>query len=295
MKRSRDEADRRILRLATSRHAGSFLACLLGCAWDPALAQSGVIRPGEERFTIGLAIVLNSFAAELRVNNASLGQGSNVNLADTLGTRRDDWSYWAGAEWRFAPRHRIGFNISTFKLPGTRTISQQIQIGDEIYPAGATITSEFKLQIVPIVYSYSLIKSDRHEFAATVGVHWTRVRFTASGTASLSGGDVDADVAAKLDSPMPQIGLRYDHHLSQRWSVGLQGGAFSLSVGTGTTNIEGDAWNAAVYAEYRFARSLAVGLTIESFRLDVAASSSSWQGAIDYHYWGPQLYLKGRF
>jgi hypothetical protein len=273
------------------RYAAIVLACLPGCAWNPAVAESAVIKPGEERFTIGLAIVLNSFATDVRVDNTSLGQGGNVNLKDALGTQRHDWSYWAGAEWRFAPRHRIGFSVSTFTLPGTRTITQQIQIGDEIYPAGATVSSEFKLQIVPIVYSYSLAKSDHHELAATVGVHWTRVRLTASGSASLSGGDAKADVAARLDSPVPQVGLRYDHHFSKRWSAGLQGGTFSLKV----ADIEGDAWNAAVYAEYRFAGGLAAGLTIEGFSLDVAARSSSWQGTIDYRYWGPQLYLKARF
>jgi hypothetical protein len=174
-------------------------------------------------------------------------------------------------------------------------LTGQIQIGDETYPAGATVNSELKLQIIPIAYSYSFIKSDRNELAATIGIHWTSLKFQAQGSASLSGQDANADVTAKLDAPLPLIGLRYDHHFSQRWSVGLWGAAFALKFGKDTTNVEGHIWSAAAYAEYRFSNHFALGLNIEGFNVDIDASSTSWNGAIDYGYWGPQLYLKARF
>ena len=271
------------------------IAAVLGCFVCPVFAQSDVIKPGEERFTFGLGAVLNSFGTDLRVDNPTLGQGSNVNLRDDFGVDREESSFWASAEWRFAPRHRIGVNYSVFKLSGTRTATRQIQIGDEIYPAGATLSSELKLQIVPVAYSYSLIKRDQDELAATVGVHWSRVSFKANGSTSLGGQDANADVTADADLPLPLIGLRYEHHFSQRWSAGLQGGFFTLSYGKDTLNVEGDIWNARAHAEYRFSRHFGLGLAVEGFEIDVEASSGSWQGALRYRYWGPQLYLKARF
>jgi hypothetical protein len=270
------------------------LACALGCAAFPAFAQSDWIEPGEERFTFALGVVLNSFGTELRVDNQG-SQGSNVNLKDDLGADQRASSYWVSAEWRFAPRHRIGFSSSVFTLKGTKVLSQNIQIGDELYPAGATVTSELKLQIIPITYSYSFIKNDRDELAATIGLHWSRLKFQSQGSASLDGQDANADITAKINAPLPLIGLRYDHHFSQRWSAGLQGGVFALKFGKDTTNAEGDMWSAMAYAEYRFSKHFALGLNIEGFNVDVDASSSSWKGAIDYGYWGPQLYVKARF
>jgi hypothetical protein len=277
------------------RFAVNLFAAGLCCVGFPAFAQSDVVKPGEERFTIGLGAVLNSFGTELRVDNATLGQGSNVNLRDDFGVEQDESSFWASAEWRFAPRHRIGVNYSVFTLSGTRTATRQIQIGDEVYPAGTTLTSELKLQIIPITYSYSLIKSDQHELAATVGVHWSRASFKAQGSASLSGQDANADVTADADLPLPLIGLRYEHHFSQRWSAGLQGGFFKLSYGKDALNVEGDIWSARAHAEYRFSRHFGLGLAVEGFEIDVEASSGSWQGGLNYRYWGPQLYLKARF
>lgn len=269
----------------------TLVSLVMACIAFPAFAQSDVIKPGEERFTFGLGAVLNSFGTSTRIDNSSLGQGSNVNLKDDLAVDQEQSSFWASAEWRFAPRHRIGINYSQFKLSGTRTLTRNIQIDDEIYPAGATLSSELKLQIIPIAYSYSLIKTAKDELAGTIGVHWSRVSFKAQGSASLSGLDANADVTADTNLPLPLIGLRYEHDFSQRWSAGLQGGYFPLKFG----NVDGDIWTARAQVEYHFSKHFGLGLAVEGFELDVESSQGSWQGRIKYGYWGPQIYLKSRF
>jgi hypothetical protein len=111
----------------------------------------------------------------------------------------------------------------------------------------------------------------------------------------LSGEDANADVTAKVDAPLPLIGLRYDHHFSQRWSASLQAGYFKLKLGNDSKSTQGDLWSARAEAEYRFSRHLGLGLAIEGFEIDAQSSDDSWQGTISYRYWGPQLYLKARF
>jgi hypothetical protein len=272
------------------RFHGTLLALALGCATSAAFAQSDVIKPGEERFTVGLGWVFNSFGTNLRIDNQG-SQGSNVNLRDDLGVDKDESSYWASFEWRFAQRHRVGFNVSTFKLNGTRTATREITIGDEVFPVGATLTSELKIQVIPVTYSYSFIKSDQNELAATLGVHWSAVKFNATGSASNGTQDANADVTAKVNAPLPLIGLRYDHHFSQHWSMGLHGAFFKVKIG----NVDGDLWSARAEGEYRFSKHFGLGLALEGFGLDVKASDSSWNGEIKYDYWGPQIYLKARF
>ena len=270
----------------------TLLAIVMACITFPARAQTDVIKPGEERFTFGLGAVLNSFGTNVRLDNSNQGQtGDNVNLKDDLGVDQNASSFWASAEWRFAPRHRIGINYSAFKLTGTRTLTRDIVIDDERYPAGATLSSELKLQIIPIAYSYSLIKAGQDELAATIGVHWSRMSFNAQGSVSSPQGDANADVTANANLPLPLIGLRYEHNFSQSWSAGLQGGYFPLKFG----NVDGDLWTARAQVEYRFSKHFGLGLAVEGFQLDVESSEGSWQGGIKYSYWGPQLYLKSRF
>jgi hypothetical protein len=89
------------------------------------------------------------------------------------------------------------------------------------------------------------------------------------------------------------LGLRYDHHFSRRWSASLHGGYFRLKSGEDSTKAE--LWSARADVEYRFSRHFGLGFAVEGFDLEVEASDSDWQGAINYRYWGPQLYLKARF
>ena len=91
------------------------------------------------------------------------------------------------------------------------------------------------------------------------------------------------------------LGLRYDHHYSRPWSASLQGGYFKLKFGKDATNAEGELRTARADVEYRFSRHFGLGLAVEGFEIDVDASDNTWQGAINYRYWGPQLYLKARF
>lgn len=69
----------------------------------------------------------------------------------------------------------IGISYSRFNLTGNRTASRELQIGDETFPAGATLFTEFKLEFIPITYSYSLLKRDHDELAVTFGLHWSNL------------------------------------------------------------------------------------------------------------------------
>ena len=277
----------------------TLLSFMMICISYPVFAQSDVIKPGEERFSLGLGAVFNSWGTDVRLDNKNLGRGSDVNLKDDLGTDQDAASYYVAAEWRFAPRHRVGISYSQFKLTGTRSLGRDLTIGDEVFPVGATVNSELKLQIIPLTYSYSLSKTEKDELAATVGLHWSKLSFRAQGTTTLgtSSGSFDSsnDTSAKGNLPLPLIGLRYDHHFSQQWSAGLAGGYFKLNFGEDTFNVDGEIISVRAYGEYRFSKHYGVGLAIEAFEVDIGANKSSWQGGIEYKYWGPQLYLKARF
>jgi hypothetical protein len=271
-----------------------WIGALLAAASCGAAAQD-VVRPGQEKWTLMLGAFLPAFKTEMKVDNDQLGPGDNVNLADDLGVDQDESGGWFGVEWRFAPRHRIGFTYSRFTLNGQRTTTRDLQIGDEVFPAGATVTSQLRLEIIPITYSYSLLKRERDELAVTAGLHWSRVRFSAEGSASLGVQDLSRDSTADADVPLPLFGLRYDHHFSDRWSAGASAAVFALKFGEDTWSFEGSLWSVRLHAEYRFARNFALGVALDGFDVSVDASQDNWKGGFDYGYWGPQIYLTARF
>jgi hypothetical protein len=267
---------------------------LLAAASWRAAAQE-VVLPGQERWTFMLGAFLPAFKTEMQVDNDQLGSGDRVDLGRDLGVDQDTSGGWFGAEWRFAPRHRVGFTYSRFTLRGDRTLDRNLQIGDEVFPAGATVSSSLRLEIAPITYSYSLLKRPQDELAITAGLHWSRLRFQAEGSASLSTVDLSRDANAKANVPLPLLGLRYDYHFGPRWSAGASLAAFALKFGESTWNFEGSLYSARLHGEYRFARNFALGAALDGFRVKVDVSRSDWNGGFDYGYFGPQIYLTARF
>jgi hypothetical protein len=271
-----------------------FAALLAAASWS-AVAQE-VVRPGQEKWTFMLGAFLPAFETKMQVDNDALGSGDNVDLGDDLGVDQDETGGWFGVEWRFAPRHRLGFTYSRFNLNGERVIDRDLQIGDEVFSAGATVSSRLRLEIIPITYSYSFIKRERDELAVTAGLHWSRLRFSAEGSASIGPQqDVSRDSSSDADVPLPLFGLRYDHHFSDRWSAGASAAVFALEFGEDTWSFEGSLWSVRLHAEYRFARNFGIGVALDGFDVSVDLSSGSWKGGFDYGYWGPQIYLMARF
>jgi hypothetical protein len=129
------------------------------------------------------------------------------------------------------------------------------------------------------------------EFSGTVGLHWYRINFMVGGSTSLGNLDLDHEVTAKADIPMPLFGLAFNYHFTNRWTVGLHGEAFALSIG----DYSGSLLNLSARTEYWFFNHFGAGLALNGFRLDLEVDKDKWRGELEYKYWGPQIYIAARF
>ena len=248
------------------------------------------INPGDEKVYLVGGVFLPAFDTDVRVDT-TLGIGSEIDLQDDLGFDDTQTTFYGSGYWRFAPKHRIGAGYFRFKDESSATAQRDLEIGDEIFPAGASIFSEFKFEIFPIHYSYSFIKREKMEFSGTIGLHWYRVNFMVGGSASLGTQDLDHEVTAKADLPMPLLGLSYRYHFTNKWTAGIHAEGFYLSVG----DYSGSIVNLSGRTEYWFFNHLGLGLALNAFRLDFEVEKDKWRGELKYMYWGPQIYITARF
>ena len=267
------------------------LVLLWGCLVPNAVKAGEWIKPGEERFKFIGGVFLPAFDRKIRVDNPSLGIGEEIDLENDLGLDDTQTTFYGNAYWRFFPRHRIGVGYFRFKDEVTATAQRDLQIGDEIFPVGASISSEFKFEIFPIHYSYSFMKREKMELAGTLGLHWYRINFAVAGSLSLSGLDAGTEVTAKANAPLPLLGLQFQYHFTPKWTASIQAEAFGLSY----SDYKGSLVNLAVRTEYWFFNHIGAGLAVNAFRLDFEVDSSEWRGELDYRYWGPQVYIIARF
>lgn len=286
------------VRLMSAWRVGIFLCAVIAAAPFSAQArEEGIVMPGEERLSLRLGAFMSAFDTRLRVDGRTerLARGTTVDLKNDLGVDPDKSATWGALEWRFAPRHRVGLSYTRFALDGGRRIERELRIGDRIYPVDALVSARFRLEVIPLTYSYSLLKRRKSELALTVGLHWGRSGFAARASSSIVDGEGSGAVDAEADMPLPLIGLRYAHHFSPRWSAGVGAGYFSVELGDDVLDYRGSVLSARGHVEYRISRRFGVGGAVEGFRLKVDANRDSWRGRLDYGYVGSQLYVTARF
>jgi len=278
-------------------HRLTFAAAAGTCAFAMlagASAHADDLKPGDERFKFIAGWFLPAFNTDVRLDGET-GEGDDVSLGDDLGLDEDQSGALLGFEWRFADRHRLAASWSQFSQNATRVIDREITIGDEVFPLDAELRTEWSIDLIPITYSYSFIKSDKNELAGTFGIHWDRISMNFRGTWLETGNEVTASSDHSADLPLPLFGLRYDHHFSDSWSAGVAASYFTIEFGSSTLDADGSLYNGRAYAEYRFHGRYGAGVALDYFKLDVEASKSSLQGEYVYDYWGPALYLTARF
>ena len=234
------------------------------------------------------------FNTDLRVDS-NTSVGTNIDLEDDLGLDSSTHTWFAGLQWRFFNRHRLAVEYWKTDRSSTYTLNKDITVEDTTYSAGATMNTTFNLEMVPISYSYSFIKTDQHELALSIGVHWSQMDLGLNGTASAVGGGgaagVNTSFSTSPDLPLPLIGADYGFKISDDWKVSARAGYFSMDI----NDIDGSLIGAGVDTEYWFSKHIAAGAGVDYFRLDVSATVDDFRGDAQYSYVGPKVFLKVGF
>lgn len=176
------------------------------------------INPGEETLSISGGVFLPSFDTNVQVDS-SLGSGTDINLEDDLGLTNNETIFWGDMSWRFARKHRLTAAYFGLKRDASAVANKDLVIGDETYPAGASVSTEFKLQIIPFIYSFSFLNEEKYEFGASLGLHWFTIDLNVSGSASADDEDIQNSVSADGNAPLPLLGLFFDYHFTPKWSA----------------------------------------------------------------------------
>jgi len=261
----------------------------------PTFGAEDIIQPGQEKLTFMLGAFLPAFRSKVEVDGQTTGTGDRISLGDDLGVDQNTTGGWLGAEWRFAPRHRLGFTYTRFSLSGSRQAQRDLHIDDKVYPIGASLDTHLRLEVIPITYSYSVMKKPDDELALTAGLHWDRVTFKVDGSITAGPGSGSRETAVTANIPLPLFGVRYEHNFSERWSAGASAAAFALSFGEDTTGFKGSIISARLQGEYRMTKNLGLGAALDTFKVNTKADKDNWHGGFDYYYWGPQIYLTARY
>jgi hypothetical protein len=277
---------------ARLRNWGPVLAAVLtGLVCPGVEARKAPMAPGTERFKFWGGVGIDLFDTQVQARAGGSVVGVSIDLEDDLGLEERLPEYGFGGEWRFRPRQRLRATYTSFSRGATTVLDRSIEIGDEVFPIGAQVDSNFDISLTSFDYLYSLLKRSDFELSASGGIYWATMRFDI--TAEAQAGPVlgGGEYSTKGEGPLPALGFRAAYYIDPRWSLNAAVKAFFISI----SDIKGQLVSLGLGTEYYFTRHVGIGGSIESLRLDAKIDDDKTPWELDVGYLGPQIYFVGKF
>ena len=251
-----------------------------------ALAPLGVAAEiGSERFAISLGAFITNRGTETRVDSNTLGRGTTIVLEDDLGLDSSQTVFRLDGHYRITERHRLDFSLFDLSRDATHRIVRDIQYGDEIFMADATVSSDFDLAIYKLAYSYPFRQTDQGFVGVDVGLHVADVRIT------LDEPSIGQFESSSLTAPLPVVGIRGEYYFGPRLALSGNVEWFGIKI----NDIEGRLLDIYAGLDYKITEKLALGVAYNFVTFDIDARRSKFDGSLDWDYDGFLLYFKAAF
>ena len=194
--------------------------------------------------------------ANVAVGGPVLGVGTNVDFTQTLGGDSSTDAFRLDTLYRFNERHAIGFSWYRVGLSGDKILNQQIQIRDQIVPAGASTQTSLSFNTYRLIYNYSFYRNDKVELAVSPGLYMMKTHFNFAGQAVIGGTASNVVIVnQQLTVPLPSIGLVANYNITPKLQFQSRYDVFYLSIG----NYSGAMFEFYGGLEYRVVQHFALG------------------------------------
>lgn len=268
------------------------LSAVTGIFLIAGLAQAQDSYQGPwEKFSISVGGFITESDTTVQINSKTLGVGAVVDLENALGVEQSFRTYRVDTKYRFGEtrRHEIEFHYFNSKRDGDRTLEQNLQIGDTIFPAGIGVLTEFELRFANLDYVYNFLMDDRVRLGVSAGLHTTGVKLKVS---TSSGSSVEEE---SFTAPLPMLGLRSEVLLTERWRLKIDVNFFYLEYDQYTGRLA----DSVIGVEYVPWKNFGVGAGVNninySLEADDDSSVANWNGELDFQLTGFMLYGKYQF
>lgn len=239
----------------------------------------------DHRFSLSLGAFVTDRGSEARVDADNGTIGTRVDLESELGLDTSETVFRLDGYFRFNDRHRIDFSVFDLSRDATRQIDTAIAWKNVVFPISATVNSDLDFNIYKLAYTWSFLRREKGYLGVTGGLYVADVaaNLSAENIAEREGGDVTA--------PLPVIGLRGEYRFTDKWTFRASGELFSLEFEA----MEGTLIDLYAGIDYRLFKHVAIGVGLNTVRLDVNVDGSRLNGTLDWQYDGALLFFKFDF
>ena len=273
---------------------------LVATTWILALGFAGAASAQTETnhlwptFAVAVGSYQVSSSDEIRIEGTIDRLGQEVDLGQEFGLGDRESVFGGNFQWAFADKHSLGLATYALKRDASRSIERDIEIGDVVFPVGASASIEFKQTFIEATYDYWFLRRENFGVGASFGLVYLSLdaKAQASYRFGNSGQTTTVQESASTDLPVPMIGM-VAKGSPWPWLV-LHGGLRYLPSVT-VDKYSGEAASYAVGADFYVWGPLAIGAAYSGTIYKADVDDSGWNGSVDLAYEGAEIYLRAGF
>ncbi len=272
-----------------------FIVCIAMAALSviAAAPAPAAVTPDEsivlDRWELQLGGFLTRINTKLRFPETENRPGGEISFEDDLDFDDTDNLFRFAVGRLFGKRHELRGTYFGLERDSLLTFETEIDVGDETIPIGADIDVVFDTELATVDYTYWVVAGAKTAFGISGGL----TLFDLKTGVDIVNPDI-GDVILELDTdvPVPQIGLRVRHALSQKF-VFLGEGTFLRF--RDVSDVDGDIWGGRLGIEHRSFRYIGFGAQLSINRYNLSTGDSKFNVDFEYDIEGFYFYLRGTF
>jgi hypothetical protein len=250
------------------------------------LAINAPARAAEEKLPDRFMLRLGGYAVgnaetTVRLDANKLPIGTNINFSKDLGGETSATVGRLDGLYRFNDKHGVGFAWYALKFTGLKTLSRDINWGDQTFPINARADSEIKLDVYKLNYQYSLFHNEKAELGVLLGLH------VMQSSAGISAVGINKSQSESVTAPLPVWGLFGAYNFTPRFSAYYNYQMFFINY---DDRIKGGLQDFLVGLEYRVLRNVALGAAYNRFSLNGESKGDATTLYFDTNWNGGLLY-----
>jgi len=254
-----------------------------------------------DKFQVGASFttVLNNSTARLDGSN---GEGTDLNFKDRLGISGTSVQPAISLAWKPGRHTELDIGYQFINQSGTRTLSDDIIIGDSTVSAGLVANTKLGSSNANLAFKYSIFAAERHVIGVELGLGAIffdlQLDATVDGCVGSECATGAVSVKKSVTAPTGALGVFGEWRLGDRWYLGGDVRGIGGTVDRYNVSI----FQADAYARYFFSNrwGATLGWYFNDVTVDVApkggtSASSDVAGKVSFNYTSLRLGVVAAF
>jgi outer membrane protein len=260
----------------------------IGIAYNSDIFEARISDLGGKRqpkLEIRVSAFSDSGDAKITRDAVDGTRGPEIDLENVLGISEKETVTQFEAIYRFNNFHRIEIGYHELSRNGTTTLNNDISFGDTVFPAGTTVDTRFKTELLRFGYAYSLMNDAQKELGVMAGVHIT------NGITDIVAEATGDHERSDVSTPLPVVGLHGSVELGPKSTLGARAQIFGMEF----DQVDGHMIYLMLEWQRRFGDSFSAGLAYNYYLTKLESKDTDARGVLETRHHGPVLFVSANF